>query len=106
MKFILYIFNLLLCLSAWASIDVYGDKSSTTVKQTVLSSITAKELDIEVGANTDLKGSLIVFDGEYQYNPWSYGVNGEITPSPGAAKNTKIKVFYPQNVKTLNKEIK
>ena len=34
-------------------------KSSTMVKQTVLSSITAKELDIEVGANTDLKGSLI-----------------------------------------------
>nr|WP_314378887.1 hemagglutinin repeat-containing protein [uncultured Campylobacter sp.] len=34
-------------------------KSSTTVKQTVLSSITAKELNIEVGANTDLKGSLI-----------------------------------------------
>ncbi|MFC2681592.1 MAG: hemagglutinin repeat-containing protein, partial [Capnocytophaga leadbetteri] len=34
-------------------------KSSTTVKQTVLSSITAKQLDIEVGANTDLKGSLI-----------------------------------------------
>ncbi|WP_298833274.1 hypothetical protein [uncultured Campylobacter sp.] len=34
-------------------------KSSTTVKQTVLSSITAKELNIEVGSNTDLKGSLI-----------------------------------------------
>ena len=34
-------------------------KSSTMVKQTVLSSITAKQLDIEVGANTDLKGSLI-----------------------------------------------
>ena len=34
-------------------------KSSTMVKQTVLSSITAKELNIEVGANTDLKGSLI-----------------------------------------------
>jgi len=29
------------------------------VKQTVLSSITAKELNIDVGANTDLKGSLI-----------------------------------------------
>ncbi|WP_298026774.1 hypothetical protein [uncultured Campylobacter sp.] len=34
-------------------------KSSTMVKQTVLSSITAKELNIEVGSNTDLKGSLI-----------------------------------------------
>ena len=34
-------------------------KSSTMVKQTVLSSITAKELNIDVGANTDLKGSLI-----------------------------------------------
>ena len=34
-------------------------KSSTMVKQTVLSSITAKQLNIEVGANTDLKGSLI-----------------------------------------------
>ena len=42
-------------------------KSSTTVKQTVLSSITAKELDIEVGANTDLKGSLIAA-GYYDEN--------------------------------------
>ena len=109
MKFILHIFTLL-CLSAWASIDINGigdsksssiaagigisgskttsdpdnpsdisnnivsykgsklssinanysrSKSSTMVKQTVLSSITAKELNIEVGSNTDLKGSLI-----------------------------------------------
>ena len=42
-------------------------KSSTMVKQTVLSSITAKELDIEVGANTDLKGSLIAA-GYYDEN--------------------------------------
>jgi len=42
-------------------------KSSTTVKQTVLSSITAKELDIEVGSNTDLKGSLIAA-GYYDEN--------------------------------------
>ncbi|MBF0983986.1 MAG: hypothetical protein HXK63_02405, partial [Campylobacter sp.] len=42
-------------------------KSSTTVKQTVLSSITAKELNIEVGANTDLKGSLIAA-GYYDEN--------------------------------------
>ena len=50
--------------------------------------------------------TVIAFDGEYQYNPWSYGVNGKITLGPGAAKNTKIKVFYPQNMKILNKEIK
>lgn len=67
MKFILYVFTLLLCLSAWAYIDIYGDKSSTTVKQTVLSSITAKELDIDVGSNTDLKGSLIAA-GYYDEN--------------------------------------
>ena len=42
-------------------------KSSTMVKQTVLSSITAKELNIEVGANTDLKGSLIAA-GYYDEN--------------------------------------
>ena len=42
-------------------------KSSTMVKQTVLSSITAKQLDIEVGANTDLKGSLIAA-GYYDEN--------------------------------------
>ncbi|RKV99536.1 MAG: filamentous hemagglutinin N-terminal domain-containing protein, partial [Campylobacter sp.] len=42
-------------------------KSSTMVKQTVLSSITAKELDIEVGSNTDLKGSLIAA-GYYDEN--------------------------------------
>ena len=42
-------------------------KSSTTVKQTVLSSITAKELNIEVGSNTDLKGSLIAA-GYYDEN--------------------------------------
>ena len=39
--------------------NYFRSKSSTMVKQTVLSSITAKELNIEVGANTDLKGSLI-----------------------------------------------
>ena len=50
--------------------------------------------------------TVIAFDGEYQYNPWSYGVNGKITLGPGAAKNTKIKVFYPQNSKIPNKEIK
>jgi len=37
------------------------------VKQTVLSSITAKQLNIEVGANTDLKGSLIAA-GYYDEN--------------------------------------
>jgi len=37
------------------------------VKQTVLSSITAKELNIEVGSNTDLKGSLIAA-GYYDEN--------------------------------------
>ena len=42
-------------------------KSSTMVKQTVLSSITAKELNIEVGANNDLKGSLIAA-GYYDEN--------------------------------------
>ena len=42
-------------------------KSSTMVKQTVLSSITAKELNIEVGSNTDLKGSLIAA-GYYDEN--------------------------------------
>ena len=42
-------------------------KSSTTVKQAVLSSITAKELNIEVGSNTDLKGSLIAA-GYYDEN--------------------------------------
>ena len=42
-------------------------KSSTTVKQTVLSSITAKELNIDVGSNTDLKGSLIAA-GYYDEN--------------------------------------
>ena len=42
-------------------------KSSTMVKQTVLSSITAKQLYIEVGSNTDLKGSLIAA-GYYDEN--------------------------------------
>lgn len=42
-------------------------KSSTMVKQTVLSSITAKELNIDVGANTDLKGSLVAA-GYYDEN--------------------------------------
>ena len=37
------------------------------VKQTVLSSITAKELNIDVGSNTDLKGSLIAA-GYYDEN--------------------------------------
>ena len=47
--------------------NYFRSKSSTMVKQTVLSSITAKELNIEVGSNTDLKGSLIAA-GYYDEN--------------------------------------
>ncbi|WP_035144298.1 hypothetical protein, partial [Campylobacter concisus] len=38
--------------------------SNTITKQTILSSITANELNVEVGKNTHLKGSLLAA-GEY-----------------------------------------